>query len=122
AAPPSATVIMETGPPSGCQAFMITDLGATTRRDVRKASFLGKNAQQGVLPDTGRGLARRPRGGLKGQVRAARAAMAEPRAPAMSRSGTTAKTADARCSARRVVDSATSFRYQSRKDGAASTT
>jgi len=50
------------------------------------------------------------------------AASAEPRAPAMSRSGTSAKTVTARCSSRRIVFARTVSRNQSRNSGAASTT
>src|ERR1035438_2292051 len=53
---------------------------------------------------------------------AERAAIAEPRAPAMSRSGTSAMDAAYTCSSRRMVCWRTHPRNQSRKCGAASTT
>ena len=48
---------------------------------------------------------------------ARRAASAEPRAPAMSRSGTRAKVATFRCSSRSSVDSCTPTMNQARKLG-----
>jgi len=50
------------------------------------------------------------------------AAMAEPRAPAMSRSDTTRNSATSRCSTRNAVCCLTASRNQSRKCGSASTT
>src|ERR1700683_3923284 len=57
-----------------------------------------------------------------GQPSASAPARAAPRAPAMSRSGTSAKVTRGRCSARRSVFSLTVARNQSQKSGVVSTT